>query len=393
MPARRAFGHADARRRRPSRRPGGRRSGPADWHETETSGQPAAFGLPAAASGDGRRRETARSRVRRGSGPRRRPPPGPAGTRRLPAAAAGPGNRRPARTGCGRSARPTRVRHRSAPPMSRSVMHRATLIFAICRFRPHAADCPLTDCDGACTSPCNSPGRGLILVCDRTVKLQCQRAGARSGAMSELDQYDYDLPKELIAQSPAVCRTDARLLVVDRRRKSLEHTPHSRSARDPAPERLPGDQRHAGGARPAGGPASQHGRPLGRAVPGGKSRRPVAGAVQDPRKAPARRYDHAAQRRRRRGRAARTGGEGARRHLDRPAAAARKTPSRCWIGWAACRCRPTSARGEMVESDREHYQTVYAQVPGAVAAPTAGLHFTTTLLEAVGRARASSFAR
>ena len=41
--------------------------------------------------------------------------------------------------------------------------------------------------------------------------------------MSELDRYDYDLPKHLIAQSPAVCRTDARLLVVDRQHKSLEH--------------------------------------------------------------------------------------------------------------------------------------------------------------------------
>ncbi len=34
-------------------------------------------------------------------------------------------------------------------------------------------------------------------------------------------------------------------------------------------------------------------------------------------------------------------------------------------------------------SDRERYQTVYAQKPGAVAAPTAGLHFTQDILEKI----------
>jgi S-adenosylmethionine:tRNA ribosyltransferase-isomerase len=40
----------------------------------------------------------------------------------------------------------------------------------------------------------------------------------------------------------------------------------------------------------------------------------------------------------------------------------------------------------MVDEDRQTYQTVYASQPGAVAAPTAGLHFTKALLKRIASA-------
>src|SRR5262249_42375899 len=41
---------------------------------------------------------------------------------------------------------------------------------------------------------------------------------------------------------------------------------------------------------------------------------------------------------------------------------------------------PYIREGEMTEADRTRYQTVFARSPGAVAAPTAGLHFSEDLL-------------
>jgi S-adenosylmethionine:tRNA ribosyltransferase-isomerase len=43
----------------------------------------------------------------------------------------------------------------------------------------------------------------------------------------------------------------------------------------------------------------------------------------------------------------------------------------------------TRANGSQMETDRERYQTVFARTAGSVAAPTAGLHFTESLLEEI----------
>ena len=45
--------------------------------------------------------------------------------------------------------------------------------------------------------------------------------------------------------------------------------------------------------------------------------------------------------------------------------------------------RKKLGQGEITDADQDRYNTVYAQAPGSVAAPTAGLHFTPGLLDAL----------
>ena len=46
-------------------------------------------------------------------------------------------------------------------------------------------------------------------------------------------------------------------------------------------------------------------------------------------------------------------------------------------------CHPSYLNRETQESDKETYQTVYSKIKGSVAAPTAGLHFTPRVLDAL----------
>ena len=198
--------------------------------------------------------------------------------------------------------------------------------------------------------------------------------------MSELDPYDYNLPRDLIAQKPLARRSDARLLIVNRKLGSIEHghvrdLPEHLAAGDclvlnntrVIPARLVG-RRERTGARWTGlflssdddGNWQVLGKTRGKLEPGEaigvlswdirESLRlrlltKLDGGVWVVRPEPM--------------------GE-ALELLDR-------------VGRVPL--PPYIRDGEMIESDLEAYQTVFASQRGAVAAPTAGLHFTPELLQ------------
>lgn len=197
--------------------------------------------------------------------------------------------------------------------------------------------------------------------------------------MAQASDYDYELPRDLIAQRPAANRTDARLMVLRRSTSAIEH----RTIRD---------------------------------LPGLLDPRDCL-VINDTRVVPARLLG------RRSGTQGRweglflgVDGEGnwrllckTRGHLGpgetvdlldnrgRDDVRLRMQEKQAGGVWLA---RPLSEEptfelldrvgrvplphyirhGEMERDDRQRYQTVYARNPGAVAAPTAGLHFTNELL-------------
>ena len=197
--------------------------------------------------------------------------------------------------------------------------------------------------------------------------------------MSELDQYDYDLPKELVAQTPLNRREDARLLVVNRARQSIEHRhvrdlPEILSPTDclvlndtkVIPARLVGYRTETGG-RWEGLflETDDNGFWLVMGKTRGKLSANETITLVDP-----------------------DGRDGARLKLvekgDEGVWTVKPEPSEPMLALLDRVGRvplpPYIRKGEMVDSDRQNYQTVYARSPGAVAAPTAGLHFTERLL-------------
>lgn len=210
--------------------------------------------------------------------------------------------------------------------------------------------------------------------------------------MSEIDLYDYDLPRERIAQDQLPTRSDARLMVVNRETKAIDHyhvrdLPELLNPSDAlvmnnskvVPARLIGFRTRTRGrwqglflqADPESGVWEVLTKTRGTLVAGETL------TVQD-----------------RHGRdgmlltvVARTD-EG---HLlvqpslpsqyDEPISLSEPAD---WLEkFGRIPLPPYIRDGRMVDADVENYQTVFASHRGSVAAPTAGLHFTESLLQKI----------
>jgi S-adenosylmethionine:tRNA ribosyltransferase-isomerase len=218
--------------------------------------------------------------------------------------------------------------------------------------------------------------------------------------MSEIDLYDYELPRELIAQEPLATRSDARLMLVHRRSGQIEHY-HVRDLPDllrsedtlvlndsrVIPAKLVGFRTRTEGRwqglflreDPDSGVWEILTRTRGKLIAGEtitvEDRNGLPGMLLEvvartdqghllvmPKPLP--------------GQLVNERGEAAESAEQRTATE--------WLNRVGRVPLPPYIRdGHMVDADVENYQTVFGKTPGSVAAPTAGLHFTPNLLKQI----------
>jgi S-adenosylmethionine:tRNA ribosyltransferase-isomerase len=205
-----------------------------------------------------------------------------------------------------------------------------------------------------------------------------------------VSDFDYELPQELIAQVPAEPRDSARLLVHDVGRSATEH----RTFRELAQLLAPGDllvvndtrvrrarllgKRRSGGAVEllVLGPAATPGRWRALTRPAKRLREGEILELEDGAvlaRACARSFDS-------------EGKPGAEWTFElSPADGGARSVEECLEAFGRMPLPPyirrPAADAARREADGHWYQTVFAHETGAVAAPTAGLHFTRSLLE------------
>ena len=218
-----------------------------------------------------------------------------------------------------------------------------------------------------------------------------KRRAADEPGLELLDDYDFELPEAAIAQSAIAERDAARLLVIDRDSGALFAPDRDHRVRD-----LPSFLR-AGDLLVVNATRVLSARLVGRKSTGGLAEALLLGSEPDP-------PGSASAGPRFRALLKCTGRVriGLELVLGREPGCAARVEALHERGEVSLRFEPGAdpyqlgeaplppyirrAPGESLDADLERYQTIYARAPGAVAAPTAVLHFTPALFDAL-RAR------
>ena len=215
--------------------------------------------------------------------------------------------------------------------------------------------------------------------------------------MNEIEQFDYDLPRELIAQDPLATRSDARMMVVERATGRIEHLhirdlPDVLDPRDALvlnnsrviPARLVGYRKETGGRWQGLFLRADKDTGVWEVLTKtrGKLNPSEVITVQDRDARDAMELVVVAR------------AEGGNLlvqpklpdgfvPLEGETGHAMNEPADWLERYGRVPLPPYIRDGQMVDADTEHYQTVFAKHGGSVAAPTAGLHFTDLLLNRI----------